>query len=376
MNMERKDILKLLTKYRAGDTLTKTEKLWLDSYYLHRAERSEDELSEADLQENLRHIESVLWTKTHRTRPVPSIRWRYVAVAASLLFILSISIYFYRSNRTDRRQAEQRALLENIMPGTDKAVLELANGEQVLLDGSQPLSMQGNTMRIGIQEISLDDLAASTAFNTLRTPNGGQFQLLLEDGSTVWLNAGSQLRYPTRFGSDQREVELVGEAYFEVSHDPKRPFRVKTDEQHIHVLGTGFNIRAYPNRRTTTTLAHGKVKIDPLHVDKGHTVTLNPGEQAVSADRGLERRTADVGNEIAWKNGYFSFKKSSLQDITEELARWYEIDFVFEGQSMPTKQITGQIPRNVNLYDVAEIFAYFDIDCAIKDHIVYLYVKK
>src|SRR5690606_21350349 len=166
---------------------------------------------------------------------------------------------------------------------------------------------------------------------------------------------------PTQFGADNREVELLGEAYFEVSPNPSKPFLVHANDQQIKVLGTGFNIRAYPDNPTMTTLAHGKVRIEQKNATTGYSVTLKPGEQVVSAQSGLQHQNADVEQIIAWKNGVFSYKKSNLQAITTELERWYDVEFVFENRSIPTKQITGEISRNVNLYDIVEILAYFEI---------------
>ena len=374
--MDKKDILNLLARYHAGETLSKEEKLWLDSFYLHQAKKPEHKLSTSDLHKNLREVESVIREKTAKPKSIWFRKLHY-GIAAAALFVLSVSVYLYRANSLTNNQAEQRVLFESITAGTDKAVLELANGEQVLLDGSTDLSVNNGNIMVGGRRINLQNHGiVSTAWNTLRTPNGGQFKVILDDGSTVWLNAGSQLRYPTQFGADNREVELLGEAYFEVSPNPSKPFLVHANDQQIKVLGTGFNIRAYPDNPTRTTLAHGKVRIDQKNATTGYSVTLKPGEQVVSAPSGLQHQIADVEQIIAWKNGVFSFKKSNLQAITTELERWYDVEFVFENRSIPTKQITGEITRTVNLYDIVEILAYFEIDCKIEGRTIYLDVKK
>lgn len=375
--MDKKDISNLFARYHAGEPLSKEEKLWLDSFYLHKAKETGHKLDAVDLHKNLSKVESSLREKMFKRKSIWFRKPQYGIAAAIIIFVLSASLYFYRANNLANNHVQQRVLFENITAGTENAVLELANGEQVLLDGSTDLSVNNGNIMVGGRRINLQNHGiVSTAWNTLRTPNGGQFKVILDDGSTVWLNAGSQLRYPTQFGADNREVELLGEAYFEVSPNPSKPFLVHANDQQIKVLGTGFNIRAYPDNPTRTTLAHGKVRIDQKNATTGYSVTLKPGEQVVSAPSGLQHQIADVEQIIAWKNGVFSFKKSNLQAITTELERWYDVEFVFENRSIPTKQITGEISRNVNLYDIVEILAYFEIDCKIEGRTIYLDVKK
>jgi len=375
--MDKKEILNLFARYRAGETLSKEEQLWLDSFYLHRGKESIHELIDSDLQKHLVEVESVIREKTSRPRSIRLLKARYGIAAAVVLFVLSASLYLYRTNTFADTPAEQRVLFENITAGTDKAILELANGEQLILDGSESLSVHNGGILLGDRRINLRNQGlVSTTWNTLRTPIGGQFKVVLEDGSTVWLNAGSQLRYPTQFEEDNREVELIGEAYFEVSPNPRKPFLVHTKDQQIEVLGTGFNVSAYPNNPAETTLAHGKVRVDQKNAGSGHSVTLKPGEQVISAQDGLQHKIADVEQIISWKNGIFSFKRSNLQEITTELERWYDVKFIFENRSIPTKQITGEISRNVNLYDIVEILAYFEINSKIEGRTIYLDVKK
>ncbi|HLT87942.1 MAG TPA: FecR domain-containing protein [Sphingobacterium sp.] len=375
--MDKKDVLKLFARYHAGETLSKEEKLWLDSFYLHKAKETGHKLDAVDLHKNLSKVESSIREKTFKRKSIWFRKSQYGIAAAVIIFVLSASLYFYRANNLANNHVQQRILFESITAGTENAVLELANGEQFILDGSASLSVGNGNILVGNRQINLRDQGIiSTAWNTLRTPNGGQFKIILDDSSTVWLNAGSQLRYPTQFGDNYREVELIGEAYFEVSHNPEKPFRVKAKDQQIEVLGTGFNISAYPNNVTRTTLVHGKVRVDQKNVGKVYSVTLNPGEQATSAQSGLQHKGADVDQITAWKNGVFSFKKSSLQAITAELERWYNVEFVFENKSIPAKQITGEISRNVNLYDIVEMLSYFEIDCKIERRTIYLDLKK
>ncbi|NGM66812.1 FecR family protein [Sphingobacterium sp. SGR-19] len=375
--MDKKDILNLFARYHAGETLSKEEKLWLDSFYLYKAKKTEHKISASDLQKNLTEVESLIREKTSKPKLIWFKKTQYSIAAAVMICVLSASLYLYRVHNLANNDVEQRILFKNITAGKDKAVLELANGKQFILDGSASLSINKGNIFVGNRLVNLQDQGiTSTAWNTLRIPKGGQFKVVLDDGSTVWLNAGSQLRYPTQFEGNYREVELIGEAYFEVSHNPRKPFLVNTDDQQIEVLGTGFNISAYPNNVTKTTLVHGKVKVDQKNAGGEHSVILKPGEQVISAQSGLQQEVADVDQIIAWKNGFFNFKKSNLQAVTTELERWYNVKFIFKNRSVPTKQITGEIPRNVNLYDIVEILSYFEIDCKIEGRTILLDVKK
>lgn len=371
--MDKKDIKQLLDKHKSGEKLSIEEQLLLDSFYLHTAKNTTDEIEEKALTSNLDQVEYALLQKIKKTRTRRLTPWWYAA-AASLALAFSATFYIYQSKNSNTTTETQQALFEQVLPGTDKAILELANGEQLTLDSTNLLSTQVDNIQIGERTINLSDRGIqSTALNTLRVPNGGQYKVLLSDGSSAWLNAGSQLRYPTSFASDKREVELIGEAYFEVAHNPKKPFYVRTKDQNIQVLGTGFNISAYPNASTSTTLAHGKVRVTGAGKQ---TVILRPGEQAYETQGRLQQKKADVNSIIAWKNGIFSFKRSDLQEITAQLERWYDIDVVFTDATMPKRQITGEIPRNVDLYDVVEILSYFDISCQIIGRTVYLDTKK
>ncbi|GGH16794.1 DUF4974 domain-containing protein [Sphingobacterium alkalisoli] len=370
--MNKLDTKKILQKYNAGEKLSRQEILWLDSFYLHKAKQSKHKISDSDLANNLAQVDASMRQQIPKKRFGSHHIWWYAA--ASAVIAVAFALYSYQLGSTNRLIAEQRTLLENIKPGSDKAILELANGEQVILDGTQTLHHGASTIALSDKTIDLQKLGIhATALNTIRIPRGGQYKVVLSDGSTVWLNAGSQLRYPNVFAADSRRVELIGEAYFEVSHNPNKPFMVKTKDQQIQVLGTGFNVRAYPNSPSATTLAHGKVQVTASQAVQ--PLLLHPGEQAFLDKGSLHRKRVNVNSAMAWKNGLFSFQRSDLRDITAQLERWYDVDFVFENMTIPSKQITGEISRHVSLYDVVEILSYFDISCRIEGRTVYLDVK-
>src|SRR5690606_18957184 len=166
-------------------------------------------------------------------------------------------------------------------------------------------------------------LSAATEL-TLTTPRGGQYQTTLSDGTKVWLNAGSSLRYPLHFPTDKRVVTLEGEAFFEVSHDTKRPFTVRVADTEIEVLGTQFNVNSY--RNVTTTLVAGSVKIAN---DTGQQL-LKPGQEA-RVEEHITVHAADIDKVTAWKNGYFHFKDDNMMEIMDQLARWYDVDVTYSG---------------------------------------------
>lgn len=374
--MEQQNIKTILQKYRSGQVLDKEEKTILDNYYLHVANQSHNKLSDDELQINLDQITSniIREISPRRTR---KLRALWYSSAAAILIIASVSGILYRFQSINTYDTEQQARFEAINAGSDKALLILANGEQFKLDGNTAIASGQGDILIDGQNLNLSEKGISTAsLNTLETPRGGQFKVVLSDGSEVWLNAGSQLRYPTKFTGDSREVELIGEAYFEIKHNPKKPFKVHTKDQHIQVLGTGFNISSYPNSITTTALAHGKVSVSSGSSPSPAAMILAPGQQAVSNSGKLLKQNADIDRVTAWKNGLFKFKKSSVQDITAQIERWYDVQFVFRNKTIPTRQITGEIPRKVNLYDIVQILSYFDINCEIEGRTVYLDIKK
>ena len=374
--MEQQNIKTILQKYRSGQVLDKEEKTILDNYYLHVANQSHNKLSDDELQINLDQITSniIREISPRRTR---KLRTLWYSSAAAILIIASVSGILYRFQSINTYDTEQQARFEAINAGSDKALLILANGEQFKLDGNTAIASGQGDILIDGQNLNLSEKGISTAsLNTLETPRGGQFKVVLSDGSEVWLNAGSQLRYPTTFTGDSREVELIGEAYFEIKHNPKKPFKVHTKDQHIQVLGTGFNISSYPNSITTTALAHGKVSVSSGASPSPAAMILAPGQQAVSNSGKLLKQNADIDRVTAWKNGLFKFKKSSVQDITAQIERWYDVQFVFRNKTIPTRQITGEIPRKVNLYDIVQILSYFDINCEIEGRTVYLDIKK
>jgi ferric-dicitrate binding protein FerR (iron transport regulator) len=238
--------------------------------------------------------------------------------------------------------------------------LTLGNGRQILLDsvGKGLLATQGNTRLVKADSGSLAYQARSGAsetvvYNILTTPRSGQFQLTLPDGTRVWLNNVSSLRYPTTFeqGKDRR-VELTGEAYFDVAKDAGRPFFVKVKDADIEVLGTSFNIMAYPDEGgSQTTLLSGAVAVKSSAGP--HVLRLKPDEQAQITPDGGVRVLKDVPSQdiVSWKDGFFYFERASFATVMRQLARWYDVDVVYAGKA-PDMEFGGKIDRSLPLKDL------------------------
>ncbi len=277
--------------------------------------------------------------------------WFRVAAAAVLLFGI-FAVYKYGfANKSDKQEIAKANTLKDIAPGGNKAILTLADGTQIILDSAANgnLTNQGNTKIIKLDgKLAYNSTGNSSEilYNTITTPNGGQYQLILEDGSKVWLNAASSLRFPSAFVGKQRNVELTGEAYFEVAKNAAMPFNVLVNNMNVQVLGTHFNVMAYKDEsEIKTTLLEGAVK-----VTSGSAVgLLKPGKQARLDNSGnIKIADADIETEMAWKNGLFLFDYTDIKIIMRQLNRWYDADISFEG-NITNKTFTAQITRDTNL---------------------------
>jgi transmembrane sensor len=294
--------------------------------------------------------------------------WRWVA-AASLILVLAGAAYLALQHHNTPPPAQtvaQGNQSPSLLPAGNKATLTLADGRKIDLDssGTGVLASQGNTVvaKVGDNQLAYGNASNSGAekplsptYNTLSTPRANQFQLKLPDGTRVWLNNASTLRYPVYFTGTTREVELSGEAYFEVAKDAEHPFRVKVVNDaaagaaggEVEVLGTSFNLMAYSDENTErATLIDGSIKFNHA----GNSVTLKPAEQSVLSIQGdlQTLRHVDVDDVVAWKNGYFHFNNADLQTTMRQLARWYDVTVVYEGE-IPPQAFHGRIQRNLEL---------------------------
>ncbi|UYQ94186.1 DUF4974 domain-containing protein [Chitinophaga horti] len=250
----------------------------------------------------------------------------------------------------------QVAAVVDVQPGKSGAILTLANGEQVLLDslGNGQVAVQsGATVHIQNGALLYDQHGGdgAVAFNTVSTPKGRQFRVILPDGTKVWLNAASSLTYPTHFDGRERQVTVAGEAYFEVAQIAQQPFKVKVnDRTEVLVLGTSFNINAYYNEAGIyTTLLSGAVKVTNDAAGK----VLRPGEQAgiLAGSRDIAVAPVNTAEVVAWKNGSFAFANADIQTVMRQLERWYDIEVRYEG-AIPEGTFSGEIDRSLTLTQV------------------------
>jgi transmembrane sensor len=263
---------------------------------------------------------------------------RYIQVAAGLLLVSATALLFYPKYKAPAviRAKRQGIAQVIVQPGSNKATLTLSDGSSIDLNESKPgtLCKQG-TVTVGkradgslVYQPSGSQNAA-VLYNTVSTPKGGQYQLVLSDGTKVWLNAASAIKYPATFSGKERIVELNGEAYFEVAKNKNMPFKVSLNNMSVEVLGTHFNVNAYADEgEVTTTLLEGSVK---LSNSKGQSM-LKPGQQAkMDKQSGFDIHEVNTDEAVAWKNGYFIFDNENIQSIMRKISRWYDVDVEYSG---------------------------------------------
>lgn len=354
--MQKADIEKLLAKYKAG-TCTEEERGLLETWYLYYEDDQLAELSDSERADELDEIRtSLLFVKQKGKQRsyIPLI----AAAAAILVIALVGTLVFMKSESVPSGVVKTTPHNQDIDPGSNKAKLTLADGSVISLDDAQEGALAKQTgititktadgqLVYTVLKDAQDLSELPISYNKIETPMGGQYRIDLPDGTKVWLNAASSLRYPTSFSGTDRQVELTGEAYFEVAHNRDMPFKVITSEQTVEVLGTHFNISSYwDDPEVKTTLIEGSVRVAN---NKGKSI-LKPGEQAVLSKNNqfIAVSEANIETAIAWKNGYFHFNRNNIQDIMKELARWYDIEVVYEGE-IPKDEFVGKIRRSVTL---------------------------
>jgi transmembrane sensor len=315
-----------------------------------------------------RELAAVLSVDKPVIRPVKRIWFRYAAAA---MLVLAIGAYLYINNKNEQKLAATTPAKTNIIPGRDGAILTLADGTKVVLDslGNGVVATQNGTqivLKNGMLTYNAEDQSTATvAYNTMHTPKGRQFQLLLPDGSKVWLNAASSIKYPTVFNGNERNVEIAGEAYFEVAKNPHQPFKVQINNAvYVEVLGTHFNVNAYSNEDAIkTTLIEGKVKLSSA----SESAILKPGQQAALTQQApiAINDKIDVDKVLAWKNGIFNFDGLGLKEVMQQLERWYDIEVVYE-KGVPDVHFYGKLDRQVSLPTLLEVLQKSDIHFKIE----------
>jgi biopolymer transport protein ExbD len=376
--LDKKSILTLLDRYLKSQSNTK-EKEKLDEFF----EENSNSIEASKSIENVSKLEDKIFNyiqfgiKEQVKKESTLNRMPYLQIAASILviFLFSTTIYFYRSSLASKSQlpiAQGVAKIEDKQPAKNIAILTLGNNSQIVLDeasngeiaqesGVSILKTDKGELIYKIRnsnKLSNNDL---NKYNTISTPMGGKFKVILPDGSLVVLNAASTLKYPVHFDEKLRKVSFTGEAYFEIAKlEDKRkkrvPFYVYSNDQIVEVLGTHFNINSYDNEEySKTTLLEGSVNI----INKKSAAPakiLKPGQQAVIKRGDIQTKImiADEAQALAWKDGYFLFKNTNIKDVVNELERWYNIDIQYEDE-MEFENITGYISRNVKISSVLKM---------------------
>ena len=358
MNKEKEEFLKLLAKRRNEGT-TPEEEAFIDAYY-HMFDVYPDVLQtlspseKAALKSSIR--EGIILEATSgiakQKAGLRFYKWQYISAAACIL-IISFSMLLYRTKSPEvKHSTVVAAQVKDIPPGSNKAILTLANGSRVVLNDRDDEEK--------IYKLVDTTLQSAAAYNSITTPRGGQYQLNLPDGSKVWLNSASSIRFPSAFNGEIRRVEMTGEVYFEIAKKSK-PFIVSTGGQEVQVLGTHFNINAYADEENIkTTLLEGSVKV----IGSDHQPHfLIPGQQSLVSSSGQFKTitAADTEMAVAWKNGYFKFDRQSLQSIMRQISRWYDVEITYVGE-ISADEYVGKIKRSEHISGVLKILKLSHID--------------
>lgn len=287
----------------------------------------------------------------------------YLSAACIALIVTGIAAMLHNNYpNVNFKDLAAEFVAHDIPPGGNKAILTLADGKTITLNeaaNGELVKAEGIVIRKTgqgqlVYEVAGNDAGAATdTYNTISTPKGGTYQVILPDGTKVWLNAASTLKFPTSFVAlNERKVELSGEAYFEVTKDIRQPFKVLTTKQEVQVLGTHFNISSYADESIVkTTLLEGSVKVKNLLGVKEANVILKPGQQAIVNEGEIKVTKADVDEVLAWKNGVFVFNDEPLESIMKKVSRWYDVEVVYEGVDK-NKLFGGSVSRFDNVSKV------------------------
>jgi ferric-dicitrate binding protein FerR (iron transport regulator) len=354
--MDEQEAQKLIEKYQANNC-TQQEIAVVESWLLQRADRNlTQETAEDD-----DSLKTSMWAVI-ASRPVKHrlpVYIRYAAAAAVVVMVAGV--WFFNSKKEILKQVQNDVVVKDIPAGTNKAVLTLANGTSINLSDAVKGTI-ANQSGVAITKnasgqivytlaplvpVGRDGKAreGETAYNTITTPNGGQYQIILPDGSHVYLNATSSLKYPVSFTKEVRKVELTGEGYFEITKNPKKPFVVTSQGQLLTVLGTHFNISAYPNEAIKTTLSEGSVQLSNSSSLKKQI--LQPEQQALLTETGFELKHVNSTDEMAWKDGLFVFKQTPIEAVMRQLSRWYSVEANWN--NLPDITVAAELSRTLTL---------------------------
>jgi len=315
----------------------------------------------------LQKIQNTITEKAGNKKSRLQIDYKKYAIAAMLLIASGLTFYLYPYKKSQTTKSAE-VYTKDIAPGSNKAYLTLANGKRIALtdadDGALAFEQNVEITKTNDGQLIYQakenntQKLTNTQYNKIEIPKGGQYQLRLPDGTKVWLNAATTLKYPVSFSSaKERRVELNGEAYFEVTHNKNVPFRVVTGKQVIEVLGTHFNVNSYTDEPTIeTTLLEGSVKVSSTQKSNNlPSAIIKPGEQASFSGHKINISPIDIDEVMAWKNGDFIFKNKDFKTTMRSIARWYDVDIVYEDNIPIDMQPGGWVSRKNNISAVLEM---------------------
>jgi len=361
-----KDLLEIIEKYLKGtESDVEREKLFLWYDALGNGNTADDS---EKLSRMYYTAKNRLLAQVGKEDKTSSVRWKVWYTIAAAITVIGSSIAIFSYLKRSETTIVQSTEMARITPLNGKAKLSLSNGDEVSLDtlntdhsmnfGSASIQKKG----IGTLIFNSNgDLNKHEAIATLATANGSQYNLTLSDGTKVWLNSNSTLKFPENFGSGERLVSLDGEAYFEVSKKTDhRKFIVKTKGQAITVLGTKFNVNGhFAHQEVKTTLLEGRVAVKPQNI-KLKTQVLLPNQQAILGNGYLHVLKVDASQIVSWKSGYFSFDNSSVEELASKIGAWYGIPIEYNSTAH-TSRYTGKIPKNISLGQLQKLLSYQEI---------------
>lgn len=340
--MDRKNIdkaaRKLLNKYLQNKCTPEEERRVIQWFYSFdpNKEEADEELQRRNIAEEINNKLHLSLSLEPEERKKLSIR-TIAAIAAMLITVLTVGGLLYLTNKNEYKLADQNLRGEDIAPGSKYARIIYPDGQDKVLTDT------GFEMETGNALCYSGDVR-------LEVPRAGEFELMLEDGTKVWLNSSTELIYPTSFDSQERRVKLIGEAYFEVAKDGERPFRIDANGTEIEVLGTAFNVNAY-DKEVQTTLVEGSVKIKKEGIQK----VLVPGQEGVVSAQEIIVKNTDVRSATAWQKGEFYFDGINLPEVMEQIARWYNVEYDIREIQEVEMAFKGSIARDNNLSGILEI---------------------
>ncbi|MCI9845769.1 FecR domain-containing protein [Flavobacterium pectinovorum] len=364
-NFNKQHFLKLIEKYLDGKASLDEIELLNNYCYSFQQDNAWDEFkTESDYRDRMLEniLKEIKEDESHESKIIRIFRsnlFKLSTAAAVLLIMFSTAVY--NSNIFSKIQTPvNKVVFNDIKIGTDKATLTTEDGSVIVLEKGK--SFKGQNAASNGEKLVYNSGGVKTtkAYNYLSIPRGGRFYLKLSDGTEVWLNSESKIKYPIAFTEGEtRNVELVyGEAYFEVSPSTAHKgshFNVKVKDQNVEVLGTQFNVKAYEDEGNIfTTLVEGKVELS----NNKHVIELHPNQQTVlnKSSNIMKTKSVDVYDDIAWKDGVFSFQRKSLKEITLILSRWYDIDVVFKNSTLQNKGFNGLFEKNQGIVEILETF--------------------